>query len=145
MFVQTCKYCEKTLITATMQNRTHIPLICSLCSWMSAKANVCAHKKNIFFHDLFFWSEKTNMDDASSPYPENLTEEHSIDGVNRAIERSSQRAQQHVGPFRPVVLEDPWDRGRFERFVFLFLVLWLSMSHVALFQLQMTDSGESYH
>lgn len=41
---QTCKNWEKKLITATKQNRTHIPLICSLCSSRSRMENVCKYK-----------------------------------------------------------------------------------------------------
>lgn len=43
--MQTCKNWEKKLIPATMQNRTHIPLICSLCSFKSWMEKVCKHKE----------------------------------------------------------------------------------------------------
>lgn len=46
MLMQTCKNCEKKLIAATRQNRTHIPLICSVCSCKSPMAKVCKHNVN---------------------------------------------------------------------------------------------------
>lgn len=47
ILMQTCKNWEKKLVTATMQNRTHIPLICSLCSFKSRMAKVCKHTDHI--------------------------------------------------------------------------------------------------
>lgn len=37
--------CEKKLTTATMQNRTQIPLICSLCAVTSLMAKVCKYTR----------------------------------------------------------------------------------------------------
>lgn len=42
----------------------------------------------------------------SHPHPKNLTEQDCIDGADRAVDNSSQRPQQHVGPLWLVVLED---------------------------------------
>lgn len=41
--MQTCTNCEKKLMTATMQNKTQIPLISFLCVSTSLMAKVCKH------------------------------------------------------------------------------------------------------
>lgn len=43
--------------------------------------------------------------------PKDLAEEYSVDGVDGAVDRGPQGAQQHVGPLRLVVPEDPEHRG----------------------------------
>ncbi len=53
--LQTCKNWEKKLITATAQNRIHIPSICFLCSFTSRMANVCRckdHTSHLHFNTL---------------------------------------------------------------------------------------------
>lgn len=120
--MQTCKNCEKKLITATMQNRTHVPLICSLCSVTSRMAKVCKHKDltgDWLINKLKLISKVENksiMIVGSSPYPENLAEQDSIDGVDRAINSSSQRTQEHVGPLWLVVFQDTCYWGRLYMF-----------------------------
>lgn len=52
ILMQTCKNWKRKLATATMQNRTHIPLICSLCLFKSRMANVCKYKDHLS-HVLF--------------------------------------------------------------------------------------------
>lgn len=40
------------------------------------------------------------------PHPEDLAEQDGVDGIDGAVDGSSQRAHQHVRPFWSVVLED---------------------------------------
>lgn len=115
ILIQTCKNWEKKLITATMQNRTHIPLIWSLCSFKSRMEKVCKHTdhiQNSVLSNTKSIARTGRIYDICHPHPKNLAEQDSIDGVNRAIDSSPQRAHQHVGPFWLVVLEDPshWSR-----------------------------------
>lgn len=63
------------------------------------------------------------------PHPKNLAEQDSIDGVDRAVDSSPQRAQQHVGPFWLVVLEDPCYWGRLHTFVWIILTFLLKSMH----------------
>lgn len=60
-----------------------------------------------------------------SAHPKNLAEQDSVDGVDRAIDCSPQRAQQHVGPFRLVVLEDTCYWRRLDVFIWIILVFLL--------------------
>lgn len=58
----------------------------------------------------------------SHPHPKNLAEQESIDGVDRAVDSSSQRPQQHVRPLWLIVLEDPSYRGRLHM-IFVWIIL----------------------
>lgn len=60
-----------------------------------------------------------------SPHPKDLAEQDSIDGVDRAVDSSSQRAQQHVGPFWLVVLEDTCHWGGLNMFIWTNLMFLL--------------------
>lgn len=69
------------------------------------------------------------MNDGSSPYPKNLAEQYSIDGVDRAIDSSSQRTQEHVGPLWLVVLQDASYWGRLYIFICIILTSLLKNIH----------------
>lgn len=135
IMLQTCKNWEKKLVTATMQKRTHIPLICSLCSFKSRMAKVCKYKDHEShlhvnkIHQNINPSQAMGLCEMHNPHPKNLAEQNSIDGVDRAIDSSSQRAQQHVGPLWSVVLEDACHWGRLYMFVCIILTFLLKNMH----------------
>lgn len=124
----TCMNCEKKLMTATMQNKTQIPLICSLCSFTSLMAKVCEH--TWFSGEAAQKCRQPIGVKLRRPHPEDLAEEHGVDGVDGAVDGSAQRAQQHVGPLGPVVLEDASDWGGFHMFSWFLLILIVHLSEV---------------
>lgn len=58
------------------------------------------------------------------PHPEDLAEQDGVDGIDGAVDSSSQRAHQHERPFWSVVLEDAGHRGRLHT-ITCFLLIYL--------------------
>lgn len=126
--LQTCTNCEKKLTMATMQNKTQIPLICSRCAFTSLMAKVCKYTR--FSDEAAHESKEISHGELCHPHPEDLAEQDSVDGVDGAVNGSTQRSQQHVRPLGPVVLEDASDRGRCHMFIWFLLLLFLHLLEV---------------
>lgn len=58
-------------------------------------------------------------------HAEDLAEQDGVDGVDGAVNGSTQRPQQHVRPLGPVVLEDASDWGGFHMFGWFLLLLFV--------------------
>lgn len=125
---QTCTNCEKKLMTATMQNRTQIPLICSLCVFTSLMAKVCKYTR--FSNNVAHESKQISSGELCLPHPEDLAEQDRVDGIDGAVNSGTQRSQQHVWPLGPVVPEDASHRGRFHMFIWFLLLLLVHLSEV---------------
>lgn len=111
-----------------MQNRTQIPLICSLCVFTSPMAKVC--EDTGFSDEAAHVSKEISGGEVSHPHPEDLAEQDGVDGVDGAVNGGTQRSQQHVGPLGPIVPEDTSDRGGFHVFFWFLLILLVPLSGV---------------
>lgn len=80
--------CEKKLTTATMQNRTQIPLICSLCVVTSLMAKVCKYTR--FSYKAPDSGNRSSTAKKCHPHPEDLAEQDGVDGVDGTVDGGAQ-------------------------------------------------------